>query len=110
NPARSFELYERGNALKKAESRYQPEILERSCELTAEVCTRELFERHRGTGCPSPEPIFIVGLPRAGSTLLEQILASHSKVEGTMELADIPRLVHRLNGRQEIGTTPRYPQ
>src|SRR5262249_2815604 len=47
---------------------------------------------------------------RAGSTLLEQILASHSKVEGTMELADIPRLVHRLNGREEQGATPLYPQ
>jgi len=85
-------------------------VLERTCQLVSEVCTRELFEKRRGWGCQAPDPIFIVGLPRAGSTLLEQILASHSKVEGTMELADIPRLVHRLNGRQELGATPRYPQ
>jgi tetratricopeptide (TPR) repeat protein len=108
--AESFAFYERGNALKKAESRYQPEVLERTCESMVEVCTRELFEKRSGWGCPAPDPIFIVGLPRAGSTLLEQILASHSKVEGTMELADIPRLVHRLNGRQDMGATPRYPQ
>ena len=108
--AASFAHYSRGNALKKAESRYEPDSLERSCQLTATVCTRELFEQRKGSGCAQADPIFIVGLPRAGSTLLEQILASHSQVEGTMELADIPRLVHRLNGRQEQDTTPRYPQ
>ncbi len=108
--AASFAHYARGNALKKAESRYEPDILERSCQLTATVCTRELFAQRQGSGSAQADPIFIVGLPRAGSTLLEQILASHSQVEGTMELADIPRLVHRLNGRQEQNTTPRYPQ
>jgi tetratricopeptide (TPR) repeat protein len=108
--AESFAFYERGNALKKAESRYQPDVLERACQLTAEVCTREFFDKRHGWGCQALDPIFIVGLPRAGSTLLEQILASHSKVEGTMELADIPRLVHRLNGRQEQGAPSRYPQ
>ncbi len=55
------------------------------------------FEQRQGWGCQDPAPIFIVGLPRAGSTLLEQILASHSQVEGTMELADIPRLVSSLD-------------
>jgi hypothetical protein len=60
-------------------------------------------------GCARPDAIFIVGLPRAGSTLLEQILASHSKVEGTMELADIPRLVHHLQGREQDDSKPRYP-
>ncbi|MGH8241446.1 MAG: sulfotransferase, partial [Steroidobacteraceae bacterium] len=108
--ARSFGFYERGNALKKAESRYQPETLERTCQLTADLCTPAFFEQRRGSGCLRADPIFIVGLPRAGSTLLEQILASHSKVEGTMELADVARLVHRLNGRQELGAPPRYPQ
>jgi hypothetical protein len=63
------------------------------------VCTREFFATRQGWGCPDPDPIFIVGLPRAGSTLLEQILASHSAVEGTKELAEIPRLVHLLSGR-----------
>ncbi|MEP7243725.1 MAG: sulfotransferase [Gammaproteobacteria bacterium] len=108
--AESFACYARGNALKKAETRYQPDVLERSCGQTAELCTSAFLEQRRGGGSESAAPIFIVGLPRAGSTLLEQILASHSKVEGTMELADIPRIVHRLGGRQENDAPPRYPQ
>ena len=108
--AESFACYARGNALKKAETRYQPDVLERSCGLTAELCTSAFLEQRRGSGSERADPIFIVGLPRAGSTLLEQILASHSKVEGTMELADIPRIVHRLGGRQENDAPPRYPQ
>jgi hypothetical protein len=73
------------------------------------VCTPEFFAARHGTGSPDPSPIFIVGLPRAGSTLIEQILASHSMVEGTKELADIPRLVHHLNGRESNDAKPRYP-
>jgi tetratricopeptide (TPR) repeat protein len=107
--AASFEYYERGNALKKAECRYKPGMIERNARLQAAVCTRELLESRRGVGCDRTDPIFIVGLPRAGSTLLEQILASHSKVEGTMELADIPRLVHHLQGREQDDANPRYP-
>ena len=76
---------------------YRPEALERTVGKQIELCTREFFEQRRGWGCNDPSPIFIVGLPRAGSTLLEQILASHSQVEGTMELADIPRLVSALD-------------
>jgi hypothetical protein len=74
------------------------------------VCTRELFERRMRFGCEAQDPIFIVGLPRAGSTLLEQILASHSEVEGTMELPNILRMVGDLQGREVEGVTPsRYP-
>jgi hypothetical protein len=61
-------------------------------------------------GCNRSDPIFIVGLPRAGSTLIEQILASHSQVEGTMELADIPRLVAQLQGRDPDESKPPYPK
>jgi tetratricopeptide (TPR) repeat protein len=107
--AESFEYYERGNALKKRESRYQADVLERSLRLQISHGTREFLAERAGTGCGRPDPIFIVGLPRAGSTLLEQILASHSRVEGTMELAEIPRLVQRLNGREQSGRPPRYP-
>jgi len=107
--APSFAFYERGNALKKSECRYRPEPLERNARLQASMCTREFFAARQGAGCPDPAPIFIVGLPRAGSTLIEQILASHSLVEGTMELADIPRLVQDLHGRAPAGETPRYP-
>jgi tetratricopeptide (TPR) repeat protein len=107
--ADSFRYYERGNALKKTECLYRPEALERTAQMQISMCTREFFEERRGFGCDSPAPIFIVGLPRSGSTLIEQIIASHSKVEGTMELADIPRLVQDLQGRETQGSIPRYP-
>jgi tetratricopeptide (TPR) repeat protein len=105
----SYRYYERGNVLKKSQSRYRPEPIERNTRLQKEICTQEFFAARRGVGCDSPDPIFIVGLPRSGSTLLEQILASHSKVEGTMELADIPRLVLELQGREPDNDNPRYP-
>jgi tetratricopeptide (TPR) repeat protein len=107
--AESFRYYERGNALKRSETPYQPELIERNVRLQAAVCTRDLFAARRGSGCQSAAPIFIVGLPRAGSTLLEQILASHSQVEGTMELAEIPMLVQHLRGREADESKPRYP-
>jgi hypothetical protein len=73
------------------------------------VCSRELFARHERSGAQAADPIFIVGLPRSGSTLIEQILASHTKVEGTHELADIPRMVVELQGRDWQLENPRYP-
>ena len=110
NYADSWIYYERGNALKKSESRYRPEPIERNARLQALVCSREFFSARQGVGCDRPDPIFIVGLPRAGSTLIEQILASHSQVEGTMELADIPRLVAHLQGRDPDESKPPYPK
>jgi tetratricopeptide (TPR) repeat protein len=107
--AESFQFYQRGNALKKSESRYRPEPVERNARLQSAVCSAEFFAARAGVGCRRPDPIFIVGLPRAGSTLIEQILASHSQVEGTMELADIPRLVARLQGREQDEARPLYP-
>jgi tetratricopeptide (TPR) repeat protein len=107
--AESFACYERGNALKQGEIRFRIGPIERSARLQTGVCTRSFFASRQGSGSPDPAPIFIVGLPRAGSTLLEQILASHSKVEGTMELADIPRLVQQLHGREVNESQPRYP-
>jgi tetratricopeptide (TPR) repeat protein len=108
--AESYRYYERGNALKKSESRYRPEPVERNTRLQKAVCTGEFFAARRDVGCDSPDPIFIIGLPRSGSTLLEQILASHSKVEGTMELADIPRMVLELQGREPDNENPNYPR
>ncbi|HWJ36571.1 MAG TPA: sulfotransferase [Steroidobacteraceae bacterium] len=105
----SLHFYERGNALKKDEIRYDPDTLERNMRRQTTVCTREFFAARAGWGCDRPDPIFVVGLPRAGSTLIEQILASHSTVEGTKELADIPRLVQHLNGRESDDMKPRYP-
>lgn len=107
--AESWHYYARGNALKRAESQYRPEIIETNTRRQIAVCTREFFAQRTGWGDPRPDPIFIVGLPRSGSTLLEQILASHSRVEGTQELADIQRIVLDLQGRDPDLDDPRYP-
>jgi tetratricopeptide (TPR) repeat protein len=107
--AEAFGFYERGNALKKTECRYRPGMTERNTRLQKAVCTREFFAARAGCGCESDAPIFIVGLPRSGSTLIEQILASHPQVEGTMELADVPRLVQELQGREHEAGEARYP-
>ena len=107
--SQAFHYYERGNALMKGRARYKPEALERVVVAQTRLCTREFFAERAGSGSDRSDPIFIVGLPRSGSTLLEQILASHSEVDGTMELPDIPRLVHQLDGREESGQPPRYP-
>jgi tetratricopeptide (TPR) repeat protein len=97
--AESFQYYELGNRLKHPECTYRPELMERNTQEQISVCTREFFAGSRGWGAQAPDPIFIVGLPRAGSTLLEQILASHSKVEGTQELPNIQQIVSLLRGR-----------
>ncbi len=105
----SFEYYERGNALKRIENRYRAEVNEDRAQSQVETCTRELFENRPAVGFDGRDPIFIVGLPRAGSTLLEQILASHSLVDGTMELHNILALAQRLRGRQAESSS-RYPR
>jgi tetratricopeptide (TPR) repeat protein len=107
--AESFRYYGLGNRLKRAECRYRSEIIGNNTLWQARVCTREFFATRRGWGAQSPDPIFIVGLPRSGSTLLEQILASHSQVEGTTELPNIPQIVTRLRGRDPDPREPRYP-
>jgi tetratricopeptide (TPR) repeat protein len=107
--AQSFEYYSRGNALKRCESHYRPEVFELNTRLQIEICTPEVFARHQDGGAPAADPIFIVGLPRSGSTLIEQILASHSAVEGTQELAEVPRIVVDLQGRDWKLENPRYP-
>ena len=107
--ADSWRFYARGNALKRAESHYRPEIMETNTRLQAAVCSRGFFEARRGWGSPRPDPIFIVGLPRSGSTLIEQILASHSRVEGTQELAEIQRIALELHGRDPDLDDPLYP-
>ncbi len=105
----AWAAYERGNALKRAESRYRPEIIETNTRKQIEVCTAEFFAARQGWGAASDEPIFILGLPRSGSTLLEQILASHSQVEGTQELAEVQRIALDLHGREPNFDDPRYP-
>jgi tetratricopeptide (TPR) repeat protein len=108
-PDEAWTFYARGDASKRAESRYRPEIMETNTRLQIEVCTPAFFQARAGWGTPEPDPIFIVGLPRSGSTLIEQILASHSRVEGTQELAEIQRIVLELQGREPDLDHPRYP-
>ena len=107
----AFRHYQEGNALKRETSTHSKEQLDIRISSQLEVCTSDLFERLNGVGHDAPDPIFILGLPRAGSTLLEQILASHSKVDGTMELHDILDLAKRLRGRDKSSDpSPRYPR
>jgi tetratricopeptide (TPR) repeat protein len=96
--ADSWHFYERGNALKRTDSRYHPEITETNTRTQIEVCTAQFFAARVGVGVPDPDPILVVGLPRSGSTLIEQILASHSQIEGTQELSDIQRIVLEMRG------------
>jgi tetratricopeptide (TPR) repeat protein len=107
--AESWHYYERGNAHKRTESRYRPDIFETNTSKQVEICTREFFVARAGWGATAPDPILIVGLPRSGSTLVEQILASHSAVEGTQELSDVQRIVLDLQGRDRDLDNPRYP-
>ena len=107
----AFSHYQAGNTLKRETSNHSKEQLDIRISTQLDVCTAELFERLKDVGHDAPDPIFILGLPRAGSTLLEQILASHSKVDGTMELHDILDLAKRLRGRDKASDpSPRYPR
>ena len=105
----SFSWYERGNVLRLAGVRYDPDRAEQSMALQAKICDETLFRDKAGLGSEREDPIFVVGLPRSGSTLLEQILASHSLIEGTMELPNIIATAHRLNGRRLLTEEARYP-
>jgi tetratricopeptide (TPR) repeat protein len=105
----SFAFYERGNRLKRGELRYRHDRLLQEMRLQQEVFTPQSLSRSGKVGCPAPDPIFIVGLPRAGSTLLEQILASHPLVDGTLELPNVLAIANRLNGRGTVDAPPRYP-
>jgi len=107
---KSFVHYERGNELQQSQQHYKKEHMTDVLNLQIEYCNSTLFEYKKEFGHDATDPIFIVGLPRAGSTLLEQILASHSKVEGTLELPNIPALAYKLAGRKTVNETPDYPK
>jgi predicted Zn-dependent protease len=104
----SFEHYAKGNELRRARVGYDPAVTTSLVSRAKQLCNDEFFAARAGFGAPHPDPIFIVGLPRAGSTLVEQILASHSQVEGTMELPDIMAMAAKLGkaGSQESA----YPE
>jgi tetratricopeptide (TPR) repeat protein len=93
----AFVHYAEGNALRRQDEPFDIEVFERRCARIRAFFNGDFFAAHRGSGNPSSAPIFIVGLPRSGSTLLEQILASHSQVEGTMELPNILNMVAQFD-------------
>jgi tetratricopeptide (TPR) repeat protein len=104
---RAFDCYRRGNATQRAGVSYDPVQTEVVNDRIVATFDAELFESLRGAGDPDPSPIFILGLPRSGSTLLEQVLASHPDVEGTAELPYVGRLATGL-GRRRAGVA--YPE
>jgi tetratricopeptide (TPR) repeat protein len=105
----SFRHYSNGNAARRRTVHWDADAHHRDIERLAAFFRPEFFDSRKGWGNPSPAPIFIVGMPRAGSTLLEQILASHSNVEGTMELPDIMAIARRLTSARAHDGELGYP-
>ncbi len=107
---KSFHYYEHGNALKQASVKHDPDNLAKRLGVQREVLTEAFFKKRTHTGSNVPDPIFIVGLPRAGSTLLEQILASHSHIDGTLELPNMIALANRLDRGKLQAEAVGYPR
>jgi predicted Zn-dependent protease len=107
--AASFEHYARGNALQRATIGYDPQALAAELRRMKALYTERFFEERSGWGSSRADPIFIVGLPRSASTLLEQILGSHSQVEATRELPDLDAIVFQLMSRP-AAAGHRYPE
>ena len=110
NIEQAFAFYEQGNRLKKSQSRYDADQVTKEFELQQEHVTAKLLASTKDFGHTSPDPIFILGMPRAGSTLIEQILSSHSQVDGTLELPNVLSLSQKLRRHSIHGVTPGYPQ
>jgi predicted Zn-dependent protease len=99
----SFAHYANGNAIRKKSHPYNADDNTKFVQRSKASFTADFFAPRAGSGSPDRAPIFIVGLPRAGSTLIEQILASHSNVEGTMELPDLTRIAMEIIRRNKGG-------
>jgi len=106
----SFKFYRRGNTIRRIKHKHNPKINVLEAVRQVRALDRAFFEQRKGWGCQAPDPIFIVGLPRAGSTLLEQILASHSQVEGTTALQDIIAISRKLGGKSRQHPSGKYPE
>ena len=104
----SFRHYDLGNRLRRTMVLHDPDAFSAEVEATAKTFTRAFVAERGAGGCAAADPIFIVGLPRSGSTLVEQILASHSQVEGTMELPEMMVIASRLQSRVDSGEFPDY--
>ncbi len=108
--AESFQHYAAGAAIRRRQVDYDPEENHADVARSRAVFTPAFLAATAGQGCPAPDPIFVVGLPRSGSTLIEQILASHSQVEGTMELPDLIVMARRLGGKANRREDSTYPE
>lgn len=106
----SFEHYAKGNALRREIVAYDAQENAAQVQRSKALFTPGFFAARPGAGCQAPDPIFIVGLPRSGSTLLEQILASHPLVEGTQELPDIVTIARELGGKKTRSDVSKYPE
>jgi tetratricopeptide (TPR) repeat protein len=106
----AFSHYAAGNALRRKSIAYDPEETADHLRRCQVLFTSEFLAARTGHGNQAPDPIFIIGMPRAGSTLIEQILASHSQVEGTMELPDIIAIARRLSGKKSRLKPSDYPE
>ncbi len=104
--AASFAHYAAGNALRRTKIVYDADETISFVDRSIALFTPEFLSARAGQGCPAPDPIFILGMPRAGSTLIEQILSSHSQVEGTSELPDIPALARVDNYPENLASLP----
>jgi tetratricopeptide (TPR) repeat protein len=108
--AASFEHYALANELRRKGIDYKADDTSTHLARSKATMTKRFFAERAGLGASAPDPIFIVGLPRSGSTLLEQILSSHSAVEGTMELPDVISIVKELGGRKKRSDVSKYPE
>jgi tetratricopeptide (TPR) repeat protein len=106
--ADAFAHYARGNALRRAQLPYDAALGRERTRRAIHTYSREFFAAREGAGCPAPDPIFVVGMPRAGSTLIEQILSSHPQVEGTMELPALIAITRELRQREGNPETTSY--
>jgi tetratricopeptide (TPR) repeat protein len=106
----SFRHYLEGNRIRKSLIRYDADENTAALRRSKALFTKQFFVERAGFGDPRPDPVFIVGLPRSGSTLLEQILSSHSQVEGTMELPDVIGFARELGGRRNRSQESKYPE
>ena len=105
----AFQYYEKGNSLRRHQLSYDYEIMQKRLRKQHHFFNEQYFSSVVGKGHPATDPIFIVGLPRAGSTLLEQILSSHSQVDATMELNHITSFAQRMNARRQSPDDAGYP-
>ena len=105
----AFTQLDSGNHIRKQQTKYSIDRMNQEIQAQIDVCDKEFFDQMGSGGINTNEPIFILGLPRAGSTLIEQILASHSMIDGTLELPNILTMAQDLRGEDIYGTLGKYP-